>query len=220
MTNEDVQVKTISTYDRNAAAWVSSHAVDNELTWAFGRLKMLLPKGSLIEIGCGGTRDAAALIGLGYDYLGTDASKGMIAVAKRELPFAHFKQVNLFELPDAFKQMFDGFWARAVLLHVPKNQIDQALQSISAVLREGAIGLISMKDGDKEEFEVRTKHGLLEERFFAYWRQDEFTRALARNGFSVLEYRYQPSDERTQWHVFFVQKATSEHSKQSRRDVL
>jgi len=205
MHSTDQESKTIQTYNATAAAWASSHAVVNELAWAAERFHQLLPGGSVLEIGCGGGRDAAELVRLGYDYTGTDASTGMVDVARTTVPGAAFAVCSVYNLPQLHKA-FDGFWASAVLLHVPKKRIDEALRAIAAVARPGAIGMITMKDGDNEDFEVRDKNGQHEERLFAYWRKDDFTASLSRNGFQVLDYVYQPVSKRTNWHFFFVQK--------------
>ena len=177
----------------------------NEWKWAAIKLKQLLPSGTILEIGCGGGRDAAELIDQGYEYVGTDASAGMIEAAKAEVPSATFKQWDVYNLAK-LETKFDGFWACAVLLHIPKERIDEALQAISATLKPNAIGMISIKDGDDEDFEVRDNNGMHEERLFVYWRKNDFVNVLNQNGFSLLDYTYKPVSRRTNWHVFFVEK--------------
>jgi SAM-dependent methyltransferase len=205
MNDEQLEAKTIETYDAHADVWATSHAVRNDWEWAAKRFRAFLPSGKVLEVGCGGHRDADELIGLGYDYLGTDASEGMIRTARGGNPKAEFKQLNVYDLPE-LNQVFDGFWACAVLLHIPRERIDEALQSIGKVVRKDGIGMISMKNGDRTDFEVRDKHGRHEERLFVYWKREEFAEVLTRNGFEVIDYVYKPLSERTSWHVFFVRK--------------
>lgn len=197
------EAKTIETYDATASQWSQMHQGAWEETAA--HFSQLLPGGTVLEIGCGGGRDAANLIAQGLTYFGTDASLGMVAEARKAVPAGVFEQLNVYDLAK-LKRQFDGFWACAVLLHIPKKRIDEALQAITAVLKPGAIGMITMKDGDREEFEVRDKDGAHEERLFVYWKKDDFSEVLARNGFKVLEYEYRPVSQRTNWHVFFVSK--------------
>jgi 2-polyprenyl-3-methyl-5-hydroxy-6-metoxy-1,4-benzoquinol methylase len=205
MHQHEQESKTIQTYDTTAHHWAKAHAADNDWLWAAEHLKQLLPQGDLLEVGCGGGRDAAVLSQLGYGYLGTDASAGMVAVAQAQVPQATFRQCNVYDLAK-LSQTFHGFWACAVLLHIPKARIGEALQAIYSVLKPGAVGMISVKDGDDEDFEVRDKGGQHEERLFAYWRKDSFTKVLTENGFRVLDYTYKPKSKRTNWHVFFVAK--------------
>lgn len=205
MNDDQKEAKTIETYDLTAASWAQSHAKVNDWIWAAKRLKSFLPSGTILEIGCGGGRDAVDLLQLGYNYLGTDASAGMVQAARSAVPEAVFEQCNVYDLPK-LKRVFDGFWACAVLLHIPRQRIDEALQAMSSVLKPGAVGLISMKDGNTDDFEVRDAHGGHEERLFVYWRREDFEKVLARNGFKVLEYTFKPVSKRTNWHIFFVAK--------------
>jgi SAM-dependent methyltransferase len=203
--NNELEAKTIQTYDTTALHWAKNHTVVNDWEETAAQFKELLPAGKIIEIGCGGGRDAAELIRLGYDYFGTDASAGMIDVAHTVVPHGRFQQYNVYDIAKLGKQ-FDGFWACSVLLHIPKERINEALGAINASLRTGAIGMVSIKDGSKEEFEVRDKDGAREERLFVYWSKEEFAAVLKRNGFEVIEYSYRPVNERTSWHIFFVSK--------------
>lgn len=41
-------------------------------------------------------------------------------------------------------------------------------------------------------------------RFFAYWSEAEFIKALNRNQFTVVDYVYRPDNPKTRWHCFFV----------------
>ena len=205
MNKKKLEAKTIETYNVIARQWTKSHGVANDWKWAADRFRELLPSGRVLEIGCGGGRDAAELIDQGYEYFGTDASRGMIGVARMNVPSAAFECRNIYNLASLHTQ-FDGFWACAILLHIPKERINEAFRAISAVLKLGAKGMISIKDGDEEEFEVRDSEGMHEERLFVYWRKEDFTRVLSQNGFSVLEYTYRPVNQRTNWHTFFVEK--------------
>lgn len=158
MDDEAQEQATIRTYDSHAASWTGDYANRGELKSIVAKFKKLLPQGAVLEIGAGGGDDGALLAKAGYDYLGTDASAGMIQVAREAYPDLLFKQCDLYDLADLHRQ-FDGFWASAVLLHVPKRRIDEALQAISGVTKSGGVGYISLKDGDNEEFEERKKSG-------------------------------------------------------------
>jgi SAM-dependent methyltransferase len=152
------------------------------------RLHAPLPKGRILEIGSGGGKDAAALIAMGYDYLGIDASSALMQIARTRNPNARFLNLAVHELPftEAF---FDGFWASAVLLHIPNDRIDGALQWIAQVVRPNGFGFISMKHGQGEETEPQTG------RRFAYYGLQEFERVLERNGFSSIEANLRSGDK-------------------------
>ncbi len=205
MTDDSQESLTITTYDTYAESWALEHDDRFEYEVLVKKYQQLLAQGSVLEIGAGGGSDARLLTDAGYEYYGTDASAGMVAMARRSQPDLHFEQVSVYDL-QRLPRTFDGFWACAVLLHVPRTRIDEALHAIGIVTKPGAIGFISMKDGTEDVFEQRQKRGRQESRLFVYWTKDAFTAALDRNGFTVVEYEYSPQSERTKWHRFFVRR--------------
>jgi SAM-dependent methyltransferase len=50
----------------------------------------------------------------------------------------------------AYEDEFDGVWACASLLHVPKSRIDGVLRRLSRALKVGGILYMSFKKGDGE----------------------------------------------------------------------
>jgi 2-polyprenyl-3-methyl-5-hydroxy-6-metoxy-1,4-benzoquinol methylase len=200
----DHEDETIQTYDKYADSWASDHPPDDYDT-ILAQVLQLTPHGSVLEVGCGSGQDAEMLIAAGYDYLGTDAANGMVRLASQRHAGIVFQKLNLYELASLGRR-FDIFWCNAVLLHIPKHRIDEALQSISAAVRSAGIGFISMKDGDKEVFEERTESDRQEKRIFVHWRKDDFEKVLKRNGFEVVYYEYVPKSERSKWHRFIVRK--------------
>ena len=197
---------TILTYDRNAANWSRLHNFDlanNSFADALTEFYDLVPNGSsVLEVGCGGGRDAIELI-KHYNYFGTDASIGMIDTARKNVHGTPFNVCSVYDLQN-IGRMFDAFWAAAVLLHIPKDRIDNALKAINSVMLPNAVGMIAIKDGDKEDFEVRDTNGLHEERLFSYWTEDDFRTVLDRNAMDVISYTYKPVTRRTNWHIFLT----------------
>lgn len=194
---------TTDGYDRCALAWSEEHGSPDYWAKEMAAFQTLLPAGRILEIGAGGGRDAKELIALGYQYVGTDISVGLLDVARRELPDHEFHEQSVYDL--SFPELFDGFWASAVLLHIPKRRIDQALRQIKSVVRPGGIGFISLKEGTGEAFETEIVGGHELKRFFAYWSEVEFSSVLARNCYEVVQHIYHPRSERTRWHCFLVQ---------------
>ena len=192
---------TRRTYDGLADKWVADHSSTDFYAEELKTFQRLLPDGSILEIGSGGGRDAQALVKAGYNYLGTDISSGLIKAASKINPDAKFEKVSIYDLN--FPQPFDGFWCAAMLIHIPKSRINEALQAIKRNMRRGAIGFITIKEGIGEGLEQKTEldgGG----RFFAYWQNNEFKKVLTSNGFEVIEEEYRPSSERSKWLIYFV----------------
>jgi ubiquinone/menaquinone biosynthesis C-methylase UbiE len=100
---------------------------------------------SIIEIGCGTGRDAASLLERGFKYVGIDASEEMLKIARRQVPEATFQVADFYKL-SFHDHSFDGFWAAASFLHVPRQELDAVFTEVKRVLKPQAVGFISVKE--------------------------------------------------------------------------
>ncbi len=201
--------ETVRAYDRHAGSWALKRAGPRYWEHALGWLKAELPAGSrVIEFGTGTGRDGAGLIGAGYGYTGLDASRSMLALARQALPGVPLWRMDLraMSLP-AGAAPFDGFSAAATLLHIPRAGIAHVLGNMRAMLRPGAPGLITVKDGSGEE--CRVTPDVPAPRFFAYWDAPGFQAALERGGYEILRYGLRPDGRpgAPDWHQFLVRRA-------------
>jgi len=194
---------TLNTYENVATIWADSYSPAQFWRSELKKFKKLLPQGQVLEIGCGSGRDARELVALGYTYTGTDISTSLLKIARTQLPEQKFYLQNVYDL--SFPIKFDGFWASKVLLHLPKNRIGLALKKIKSTMKPGAIGFISLIDGDGEELlDESWNDGSRHTRYFAYYLKQEFADILYHNDFELLDYNFKPETKRLRWHCFFV----------------
>lgn len=193
---------TKKSYDNNAVAWAKARSTSTFFSKELKKFQELLPSGRILEIGAGSGRDAEELINMGYDYVGTDISESFIRMLKKKLPSAEFHHQSVYDLFLSGK--FDGFWASAVLLHVPKKRTSEALQKIKSFMRPEGVGFISLKDGEGEEVLENEISGKKFKRFFSFWNKEEFENVLKQNGFELVYYEFRPESKDTRWHLFFV----------------
>ena len=196
------EISTKKNYDKYAESWATWWARDKGSNIAgkeTNRFKELLPQGRILEIGAGLGRAAGWFVANGYDYLGTDISSGMLEQARKNNPGIRFDEISIYDLN--FDEPFDGFWCAAVLLHIPKNRLDEALSAIHKNIKEGAYGCISIKEGDCEAME---RGG----RFHAYWLDQDFSQQLNNNAFRVIERNTYLSKD-IHWLTCIVQKDSS-----------
>jgi len=196
---------TRATYDTMAPRWAGSYEQQKSF-WGMElrKFQSLLPSGHILEIGAGGGRDAEALVKAGYTYTGIDNSEGMVTHARKAHPDLTFSVQDVCNLSFPDGTQFDGFWAAAVLLHLPKSKINSALEQIRQVMRPGAIGVITLREGKGEGLRKTIKHGLPDERYFAHYTKTEFNETLHRNGFSLLEADSWTEGNEYTWLSFFV----------------
>lgn len=194
---------TRQSYDAIADEWESGH---QKPFWQeeFKKLKELLPKGAVIEAGCGAGRDATTLIELGYDYFGTDISEGMVEHAQKVNPTGQFAALSVYDLEPSHS--FDAFWCAATLIHIPKKRIDEALRALKATIITKGLGFISVKEGVGEGMEVRDELGG-NEFLFAYYGQEEFEEVLDKNNLEVISFRKQFVSARTTWLIYLLRNS-------------
>jgi ubiquinone/menaquinone biosynthesis C-methylase UbiE len=200
------EIKTQEAYKRIAGSRNKTHANPEFWRLELEQFKKLLLSGKVLDVGCGGGRDALLLKSEGYQYVGVDLSAEMLAQAKELIPDADFRQMDMYSL-DFPAGSFDGFWAAASLLHIPKRNVTSALSEIKRVVKSGGIGFIAIKEGDGEK--VVQGSFDWDERFFAFYHDDEFQDVLKKNSFEILEHSrstfdYKPPKNLTVWLVYFV----------------
>lgn len=194
--------KTLRSYDLYAREWIATHHTSNFWAPELDRLKKYLPKGKVLEIGSGGGVDAKELLNLGFEYIGTDISSGLIKEARKLIPQVTFLNQSVYELKFD-ENTFDGIWAAAVLLHIPKSRIDEALQKIHFVVRPKGIGCISLKMGMGEKLIQDNFQNKKFSRLFSFYSLKEFSKILKRNNFEIIS-SYTKTVEKVVWLIYFV----------------
>jgi ubiquinone/menaquinone biosynthesis C-methylase UbiE len=198
---------TIDAYNKIAQNFSDTHP-NSIYDVEFEKFRSLIDGTKILEIGCGIGRDAEFFVKNGFNYIGIDASEEMLKIATKRMPSGVFKQMDFYKLefPD---DAFDGFWAAASFLHVPKKDVGKLITEAKRVIRPGGIGFISVKER-KGIDEGLIKQNLLGgiKRYFAFYTEWEFKTKLIKNGLEVLEVtKVIENDERkTLWFCYFVKK--------------
>jgi len=204
---EDVIAKTIETYEKIAPYYEKEHIDPDFWLKKFQLFQKLLKGKKVVEIGCGFGRDAELFVKNNFDYVGIDASKNMLKIAHKRVPKGKFLQMNFYNL-DFPEETFDGFWAVASLLHVPKTDIAGILKSISKLVKHNGAGFITVKEKrDVEEGVIKQQRyfGSIE-RYFAFYTKDEFQGLLEKTGFKIIDFSVRKAAGDV-WLCFFVKKA-------------
>ena len=98
-----------------------------------------LPAGaSILELGCGAGGDTAEMLARGFDVRPTDGSPEMADIASKHLGRT-VKTLLFHELDEV--EAYDGVWANACLLHVPRAGLADVLARIWRALKAGAFSM-------------------------------------------------------------------------------
>src|SRR5271154_3516948 len=120
-------------YDNNYLRWSKTHANSFFHEKRFRQFIKYFSKNSLIlDIGCAYAIHAPLFLGIGRQlrYQGIDISKGMLRLAKARYPQLDFRYGDIADGKTLPKGKFDGFWAAAVLMHVPKKEWPEMLENL------------------------------------------------------------------------------------------
>jgi SAM-dependent methyltransferase len=105
-------------------------------------LDQLAPGARVLELGCGGGRDAEAMIARGFVVDPTDGSAALAAEAGRRLNRP--VRVLRFDELDA-DATYDAVWAAACLLHVPRIGLPKVLARVHRALKPRGLHFASYK---------------------------------------------------------------------------
>lgn len=110
-----------------------------------GFLVLLPPGGAILELGCGAGNHAAVMLAEGFSLRATDGSPEMAAIASQRL--GHPVEAMRFDELDV-QEAYDGVWASACLLHVPREELAGILRRIHRALKPSGVFYASYKMGE------------------------------------------------------------------------
>ena len=172
-----VQVnQTISYYDKNAEEFCRN-TIDADMSFCRDIfLKYLKTGATILDAGCGSGRDSVAFKQLGYHVTAMDASPEICNEAEKVL--GQKVLCKTFEELDD-ENVYDGIWACASLLHVPKESMAEVLCRLKNALKDSSILYASFKYGDEEK--------IVNGRLFSNYDEQSLRVLMSENGFEVLE---------------------------------
>ena len=122
---------TLAWYEREAPNYTAS-GTQGQSRHLDGFLDRLEPGALILELGCGGGRDAAHIRDRGFVIDATDGTAAMVRKAK-ERHDIDARQMRFDEL-DAQAE-YDAVWAHASLLHLPRSALPNVIAAIYRALR-------------------------------------------------------------------------------------
>jgi SAM-dependent methyltransferase len=135
---------TLSFYDANAQVYFDSTVTADVSAIRHRFLSHLPPGAAILDAGCGSGRDTKAFREAGYEVTAFDGSPAMVALAREytggEVACLRFDEVE-------WVARFEGIWACASLLHVPRDQLALTFGRLAGALRTGGAWYFSMKLG-------------------------------------------------------------------------
>lgn len=139
--------KTLDYYNQNADTFFSSTVLVDFQQTQKQFLDRLKTGARILDFGCGSGRDTKYFLEAGMKVDAIDGSEEMCRIAS-EYTGIEVQQM-LFQELDA-QDNYDGIWACASILHLPKNDLKLVLRKMVAALKTHGIIYTSFKYGEFE----------------------------------------------------------------------
>ena len=123
--------------------------------------KHLSPNALVLDFGCGSGRDTKAFLEEGFQVEAIDGSEELCKKASAYTGI-QVKQILFNDLEE--KDRYDGIWANATLLHLPKAELKDVLKKLEKALKPNGILFASFKYG--------TFEGIRTERYYTDFTKD------------------------------------------------
>ena len=161
--------KTLEFYDRHTDDFISG-TLEADMEETRTRFASYLPDHALIlDFGCGSGRDTKAFLQAGYQVEAADGSEE-ICIKASEYTGIHVQRMLFSELCEINK--YDGIWACASILHLPREELRGTLQKIETALKPGGVLYTSFKYGTFEGIrDGRYFTDFTEETLCAFWKE-------------------------------------------------
>lgn len=139
--------KTLNYYNENAQSFVAG-TVSVKFTEVQDKfLEKLNPDAYILDFGCGAGRDTKYFLSRGYQIDAIDGSEQLCRIASKYTGIK-VRQMLFQELDE--KEKYDGIWACASILHLPKKQLREVLKNMYAALKSKGWIYTSFKYGEFE----------------------------------------------------------------------
>lgn len=168
-------------YNTYAEHWSSTKVNSFFHEIPFREFAQRLPKGSrVLDIGCAYGIHLPLFFGIGehLHYTGIDISEEMIKLAKSRYPSADLSVADIETYEP--EEKFDAFWAAAILMHIPADQVRGVFKHIESIMKPGAIGYLTLPV-ERMEPESET-----DQRHFSLYTKEDFMRLSTELGWEIV----------------------------------
>lgn len=183
VSNQDVVKKTIEVYNKTADKYASTHLDISPIKDLADQFIKNLIGPKILDAGCGPGRDVKYFLEQGLNPIGIDLSPALIKIASKNVSGAKFIEMDMRDL--AFEsELFDGIWACASFLHLPKKDAKIALGQFFNVLKRKGLLSISVKAGLGERFVEKKEYNGFS-KFYSFYSEEEIKGIISNEGFKI-----------------------------------
>lgn len=165
---ENLQINTFRFYETHAESLIEKSRIPNASDWTRPFVSLLFPHAHILDAGCGAGYISQYFIQQGFTVTAFDASESLVCFSSELIkqPVYHLKYEDI-----TFENEFDGIWACASLLHVPRSHMLQVIHKLAVALKADGILYANFVYGEEQI----SRGGIL----FNDYTEDKFQTVLA-----------------------------------------
>lgn len=143
----DESLHTSQVYEDDADAFVEKYRTESVAARFWDEVDSRFPGPRLLDVGCGPGVDTETFAARGYDPVGVDLTPAFCRAASEHVD-GPVLRADMRSLPFA-DGAFDGVWASASVLHLPREDAPDALREFRRVLDAPGTALVTLKRGEE-----------------------------------------------------------------------
>jgi len=188
-------------YDKNAASWAvrkGNPFFQEENFRQF--VKYFKPGNLVLDIGCAAGNHVPMFLGIGrkLKYEGLDLSPKLLKIGKSRYPQLPFHKGSLLSARSLPRKKYHGFWASAILQHIPLKQWPLAIENLKKITRKNGVGYITVP---KTRPMKQSKN---DNRYFELFTKAKFLKIAKEQKLKILKSGQMISGNDTQWFWLIV----------------
>ena len=183
----DKNKKTVEAYDKNPQFYADKFNSYGMRIEDVDRALMLNESNSrkVLELGCGSGRDAKYIITKvgAENYIGIDASEGLIKLAREKVPQATFQVKDMRDV-SCETESIGVIFSFASMLHVNREEMADIIEKCHKILKIGGILYIGTKYGEYKEENIQN---LGDEKYYYFYKPEDFEKLCPYKYFMVYK---------------------------------
>lgn len=184
----------VGTYEKIAGKYAEKYFDDIVDVPYIDKFLVKLPKKSkILDVGSGPGQFAKHMIEKGFEVIGIDFSKEMVAIAKEKVPGVDFRHMDMRQL-DFPDKSFDGVLSAYSLIHIPSEQVLATLKSFHRILKTGGYIEIVVQKGHADKI-IDEPFMPSEKMFFNFFTEKRISKFLEDAEFKVLSHEIMAIDD-------------------------
>lgn len=184
----------VDTYEKIAGKYAEQYFDDMvDVPYIDKFLAKLPKKGKILDVGSGPGQFAKHMTEKGFEVIGIDFSKEMVAIANGKIPTVIFRHMDMRQL-DFPDNSFDGLFSAYSLIHIPSEEVLETLKGFRRVLKVGGYVEIAVQKGEADKI-IAEPFMPTEKMFFNFFTEERIAKYLQDAGFEIVSQELMSIDD-------------------------